>query len=279
MSAILQKKNSGTRHPILAATILFGAWIILLELLSVVVNPLLVSGLSNNSAWLRFTLELESLVSIVVVVLIGIKFFGNANQKNSIKCVFLTFFVGLVSGVVWFILSFGLLNLVGVIDLGGVHNSSLLFVWLSACFINAAFQEVLVRSYMFDLLLKGKGAVFATVVTTVLFVLFHPGAFMAGPIAVLQIAAASIFLTLLRLVTHGISAPIAAHAVWNMLGGVVFGVVSLADDYPSVFDAQIAGPWFISGGLMELEGSLITLLVTCGLCAFMLVLAHRVRSN
>lgn len=279
MSALLKQKILGKKHPLLAALAVFVLWIILLGLFSSFINPLLVSVLFDNSAWLRFSLELESLVSIMIATQIGRTLFGNISSTNSVKQICLAFLAGLVSGFLWFALSFGLLVLFDFANFTSVSSVSLLLVWVSACFINAVFQEMLVRGQIFDWLAGGKGVIFATITTTIVFTLFHPGAFLMGPIAIIQIVAASIFLTLIRLITRGLSAPIAAHAIWNILGGIVFGVVSLADDYPKIIETDLIGPWFISGGSMGLEGSAITLFVTCGLCALMFALMYRMSSN
>lgn len=279
MSALLKQKILGKKHPLLAALAVFVLWIILLGLFSSFINPLLVSALSDNSAWLRFSLEFESLVSIMIATQIGRTLFGNTSSTNSVKQICLAFLAGLLSGFLWFALSFGLLVLFDFVNFTSTSSVSFLLIWVSACFINAIFQETLVRGQIFDWLTEGKGVIFATLTTTIVFTLFHPGAFLMGPIAIIQIVAASIFLTLIRLITRGLSAPIATHAIWNILGGIVFGVVSLADDYPRIIETNLIGPWFISGGSMWLEGSAITLFVTCGLCALMFALMYRMSSN
>lgn len=279
MVAVFKQKSLGVEHPLIAAAIVFVVWVILLGLFGSVLNHFLVGFFSNNPAWLRISLELESLLSIVAVITIGRVLFNNANPISSPSRICIAFVVGLVAGLLWFGLSFCLFVLSNSVNFSLTSSVSYLPIWLSACFVNAIFQEVLIRGYIFDLLIKGKGEVFATVITTIVFVVLHPGAFIVGPIAVLQIAAASIFLTLLRLLTQGLSAPIAAHALWNMLGGVIFGVVNLADDYPQVLDTQIVGSWWIAGGSMGLEGSLVTLVVTSILCVLALVLVRYMRSN
>lgn len=278
MIAVFRQKSLGVDHPLITAAIVFVAWLILLSLLGSFLNQFLVEFL-NNPAWLRIVLELESLASIVMVVMVGRILFNNANPVSSLCRIFVAFVEGLVGGLLWFGLSFGLFVFFNSVSFNLAPSVSYLPVWLSACFVNAVFQEVLIRGYIFDLLIKGKGEVFAIVIITIVFVVLHPGAFVAGPIAVLQIAVASIFLTLLRLLTQGLAAPIAVHALWNMLGGVIFGVVNLADDYPQVVDMQIVGSWWTAGGSMGLEGSLVTLVVTSILCAFLLVLIRYMRSN
>ena len=114
---------------------------------------------------------------------------------------------------------------------------------------------------------------------TAVFALFHPGAFACGPVAALQIVAASVLLTLVRLFSGGLATPIAMHAAWNAIGGIGFGVVSLADDYPNVFATSLSGPELISGGTMGIEGSVVVLAVTCALCIAVFAIHCRLRSN
>lgn len=196
MSALLKQKILGKKHPLLAALAVFVLWIILLGLFSSFINPLLVSALSDNSAWLRFSLEFESLVSIMIATQIGRTLFGNTSSTNSVKQICLAFLAGLLSGFLWFALSFGLLVLFDFVNFTSTSSVSFLLIWVSACFINAIFQETLVRGQIFDWLTEGKGVIFATLTTTIVFTLFHPGAFLMGPIAIIQIVAASIFFDL-----------------------------------------------------------------------------------
>ena len=54
-----------------------------------------------------------------------------------------------------------------------------------------------------------------------------------------------------------IAAPILAHAVWNIVGAIILGGVSLADDYPGLFMMSSAGNVLLSGGDYKIEGSVI----------------------
>jgi hypothetical protein len=48
-----------------------------------------------------------------------------------------------------------------------------------------------------------------------------------------------------------------AHAIWNIIGSIVLGSVSLADDYPSVFSVTASSNILISGGDYKIEGSVV----------------------
>ena len=49
------------------------------------------------------------------------------------------------------------------------------------------------------------------------------------------------------------------HFIWNCIGRLV-GVVSLAEDYPVLFDSYVSGSSMLSGGDIKIEGSIIVLI-------------------
>lgn len=269
----------GDKHPLGSAVAFFGIWLAALIALSAA-SPLATRALSGMPAETRLFLEGISLASVAIpAIACPLLLGGSAGRHFTAVQVVLRFIGGLVAGAAWFALAFGALAALGVVDTGASLSVPSLPIWIIACVLNAAFQEVLVRGYAFDALVRGKGAVFATVVTTAVFALFHPGAFACGPVAVLQIVAASVLLTLVRLFSGGLATPIAMHAAWNAIGGIGFGVVSLADDYPNVFATSLSGPELISGGTMGIEGSVVVLAVTCALCIAVFAIHCRLRSN
>lgn len=288
-----------------------GLWIAALVVLSGVFNPILVNSFSSNPALLRLALEAESLVTVAIPAIacpLALGRFGHRASElwrsegkglgsvsedasyrgeiagprstfNSILRRAGAFVGGILGGALWFALAFGAFVALGILTAGAPADIPTLLVWIVACVINAAFQEILVRGYAFDAISRGRGVTAATIVTSLVFIAFHSGAFACGPVAVLQIAAASVLLTAVRVATNGLAAPIAMHAAWNALGGVGFGVVALASDYPSVFDATLNGPAWISGGAMGLEGSVVTLVVTCILCVAAVMFLHHARKS
>lgn len=187
--------------------------------------------------------------------------------------------IGMGLGLGLFASCAGTLWALGNLDVSGVSMwDDSLPMWTLALALNAAFQEYLVHGWGFDVLLRGRGPAAATVVTTILFTLLHPGAFASGPMAVACIAAFGALLAVLRLVTGGLLAPVLVHAVWNILGGIGLGLVTLADDYPHVLNATLdGGPLFAAS--MGLEGSLVTLLVVlAALVVLALIYRHQCRS-
>lgn len=289
MSEGMRNVRIGSRHPILAAVIMWVAWVVTLCVLGALTAPA-EAALSDRPPELRLLLESKALVSVVVpafacwLLLGGVGRLGYLKVDAMAKCAagFVPgmaggFALGVAGGLALCAASFGALWVLGAASLGESSPVSQLPLWVIACALNAAFQEILVRGYAFSVLQAGKGTLFATVVTTALFTLMHPGAFMCGPAAVACIVALSVLLTVLRVNTGSLATSIGFHAAWNALGGIGLGVVSLADDYPCVLGGELAGPQWLAGGSMGLEGSVMTLGLTCVVIAALLVLKRRAR--
>ena len=183
--------------------------------------------------------------------------------------------VGMGMGLGLFAAAAGALWALGSLSISGIAMwDGSLPVWVLALALNAAFQEYLVHGWGFDVLLRGCGPVAATTITTVVFTLFHAGAFETGPLAVTCIAAFGMLIGLLRLVTGSLLAPTLLHAVWNTLGGIGLGLVTLANDYPHVLNAALSGSPLLASG-MGLESSVTTLALLLVVSAILLAVYLR----
>lgn len=183
-------------------------------------------------------------------------------------------FLGTLSGAVWLCAVAGILvgtRVAGLTPNGEVQSLSL---WILAACLNVFMQELLIRGYIYQYLNYAYGVPAAAVVTTLLFTFMHGGAFEAGPVAVLNVITCNLFLTALYEYSGALMAPAVAHTIWNILGGILLGGVSLAEDYPSLY-TMIASPnlpeW-LTGGSALMEGSGITLVVNLILFAVFLLL-------
>lgn len=241
-------------------------WLVALSLLSAFIRPAIIGALSGNPALLRFALELLSLASVVAPTALFAHLRPVARRGASRAGAPAAVLFGSAMGLAWLAAALGANWLAGNLSVGPAHPAAHLAIWAAACLANAAFQEMLVRGFAFDSLRESLGVVPATLVTTALFVAFHPGAFADGPAAVLQMAAASLLLTELRLLTGGLAASVAAHFAWNAAGGIGLGVVALADDYPHALSLSVGDGASLSAGAMGIEGSPWTLLVTAAIC-------------
>lgn len=65
------------------------------------------------------------------------------------------------------------------------------------------------------------------------------------------------------------------HFLWNGIGALVFGGVSLADDYPHIFNTTFTGNEILSGGMCKIEGSIIVLFVSVILIILFIFLKNK----
>ena len=59
--------------------------------------------------------------------------------------------------------------------------------------------------------------------------------------------------------TESLVAPIVIHFLWNGVGAIILGGVSLAEDYPHLFNRVISGNSILSGDNCKIEGSIVVL--------------------
>lgn len=197
-----------------------------------------------------------------------------ALTERPVKDTILGFFLG----IGWILIPIAVLVLFKIYNFTGTNTVTYILVWFIAALINAIMQEYLVRGYLFSLIREKYNAAAAIIVTTVFFTAMHGGAFEAGLIPVLNVVTMSFFASLLLIYTGGLLAPILVHFLWNSLGCLIFGSVSLADDYPNIFNISVSGNQMISGGTLKLEGSIVTLIINVfliGIVMFMIVRKKR----
>ena len=120
---------------------------------------------------------------------------------------------------------------------------------------------VIFRGYLYQMIKSNYNIVAAVIVSTGLFTFAHGGAFEAGIFPVLNVITMSLFVTAVLEYTDSLIAPIMIHFLWNGIGAIVLGGVSLAEDYPHLFNMVISGNPILSGGSCKIEGSIIVLLM------------------
>lgn len=207
----------------------------------------------------RFWAELIPLLSVIAITLI----FWLADQKKirlhlTGKPVY-NIILGGVTGTIWLGASVGILSILGVVQIEGKNQIAMLWLWLLAAFLNTVMQEMLVRGYLYQMIKSNGSIAAAIIVSTGLFTFAHGGAFEAGILPVLNVVTMSLFMTAVLEYTGSLIAPIVIHFLWNGVGAIILGGVSLAEDYPHLFDMTIHGNPILSGGSCKIEGSIIVL--------------------
>ncbi len=223
---------------------------------------------TNNPAIWRLGAEL---IPLLVIVLFTLVFW--LIEKRSITIPILNNFrkgslIGLITGIAWIGIATILLIILRCEKIVGTNQVNSLWIWVIAAFLNTIMQELLVRGYIYQLVKKEYNIIPAIVVTTALFTFCHGGALEAGIIPVLNVITMSLFATAIYEYTGTLMAPIMAHATWNIIGSIILGGVSLADDYPKLFHMVASGNPLISGGDYMIEGSIIVLFLNIALSIF-----------
>lgn len=238
---------------ILKTLIFFILWLVL-----AVVIPI-PNGISDN--WWRFLAELVPFLAIVFLTYIFSKFekdrLSILHFENPIKQTL----AGILLGLIWFFIPFLLLNSLGYFEITDKNYIAMIGIWVVSAFINTIMQELLARGYIYQLLKKEYSIMIAAIVSTLLFTFMHGGAFEAGPIAVINVLTMSLLMTIILEYTNSLLIPIIMHFIWNVMGGIIFGTVSLAEDYPHLYNIEITGNTIISGGIFKMEGSIFVFII------------------
>jgi hypothetical protein len=146
------------------------------------------------------------------------------------------------------------------------RNFSILFV---VFLIAAAFEEVLLRGFAFQTLIRDAGPVAAVLITSVAFAALHLANKGATTISTINTAIAGVWLGVAYLKTRSLWLATALHHSWNLVMVVVFGLpVSGIADYKhmAMLDGKGGDPVWISGGDYGPEGGVAATLAIA-LCA------------
>lgn len=231
--------------------IFFVVWALLAGLLPI-------SNSSNGAIW-RFWAELIPFLSIVVLTIIFCLFEKRKIKLDIISSPLKNSVIGIGAGMIWIGTAAIILNLLGVMRITDRNMVSMLWLWILSVFINTIMQELLVRGYLYQMLKTNYHVIVATIITTALFTFMHGGVFEAGIIPVMNVLTMSLLMTSVLEYTKSLIAPIIMHFIWNCVGAIVLGGVSLADDYPNLLITEFAGNDLLSGGTLKIEGSIVVL--------------------
>lgn len=205
--------------------------------------------------------ELIPLVSIIALTLIFWLIDKRKTRLHLTGKLVNNIILGCVTGATWLGVSVGILAIIGVVHIDGRNQISMLWLWMISAFLNTVMQEMLVRGYLYQMLKSNYNIGIAVIVSTGLFTFAHGGAFEAGILPVLNVITMSLFVTAVLEYTDSLIAPIVIHFLWNGVGAIILGGVSLAEDYPHLFNMVISGNSILSGGSCKIEGSIIVLLM------------------
>jgi len=224
----------------------------------------------RSPAWIRFYFDCTGLLASLGACAIMVRWvdrglpLGFARTRAGTDCL-----SGLAGGAAWLGLSLGLIALLGGVEIaprGHFTWSALLLATVSG-WLNAAVQEVVARSYIFQLVRQRCGPGWAVLVSSACFVAMHAGAFQGVVLPVVNVFAASILFGLVLLRTGSLWAVIALHFAWNFLVGPVLGLAVSGHDLAAGWGMlRLHGADWLTGGTFGLEGSAVVTLVTIAAC-------------
>lgn len=231
----------------------------------------------NQAVW-RLWAEITPLLAIMMFTVIFWLIEKKSVKLNLFSNPAKSLLVGSITGILWMSVAVVVMLLVGVIHFESVNSIPNLVVWIIATFLNVIMQELLVRGYLYQMIKQKHNVVSAIIVTTALFVALHGGAFEAGIVPVLNVLSMSLLMTIVLEYTGGLIAPIIMHSIWNIVGAIILGGVSLADDYPHLVNTSFSGNTLLSGGNCKIEGSVVVLILNILLISFFLLQMKRKRA-
>lgn len=137
-------------------------------------------------------------------------------------------------------------------------------------------EELLIRGFVLGLIERWAGSLVALLLTAVLFGGLHFDNAGAGlwPVLALMLGP-GVALGAATLATRRLWLPIGLHFGWNFGQSGLFGLLDSGTSFPSVIDASVAGPTWLTGGAFGPEASLPGLAVWLSLGLFLLIQARR----
>lgn len=242
---------------------------------AVCVSLIPIPDIKSNVLWRFFA---EAIPFLVITVLTFI-FWWTEKRKIQLHLInnpAHNSILGVITGLIWLGSSTGILFLTGSVHIESRNHISMLWLWILSAFINTVMQEMLVRGYLYQMIKKEYNLAAAVIVSTLLFTFAHGGAFEAGLLPVLNVLTMSLFMTAVLEYTDSLIAPVIIHFLWNSIGAIILGGVSLAEDYPHLLNMTFGGNTILSGGIYKIEGSIVVLILNLIMIAFFTASKKRV---
>lgn len=179
------------------------------------------------------------------------------------------FALGIILGGLLVVLTLVGMMLASAYDFGKLNTAIDLPLSAITLLLAAATEELIFRSYAFNIMEKSWGTIAAVLVSSFCFGFAHMlneagGAAVMDKVVFCTFLSfeAGVSLAACYVLTRRLWMPIAAHWAWNFFEGPFFGThVSGADFGQSLFSPTIQGPTYLTGGLFGPEGSVVCVLL------------------
>lgn len=214
-------------------------------------------------SWLLI-LQLFSTVGCIIVTILYCKVI----EKRPKRTLGLTkdriipeYLIGLLVGFGAFTAGLLICVLTGSLEITGLSknlNIGVILLFFLGYVVQGASEEILFRGYLMPALTKKHSLVFAIVINSVLFALFHIGNPNISLIAIVNLFLFGVLASVYTIKRGNLWGVCAVHTMWNFTQGNIFGVqvsgLKMSDSiFTSQFDPSMK---FINGGAFGLEGGI-----------------------
>ena len=194
-----------------------------------------------------------------------------------------TYFIGIGAGVVIIGLAVGFGVLSGSVEYNGLFENANYPAIVLACgtyICQGAFEEILCRGVVLQLIKKKINVPVAIIVNTVLFILPHLSAMDEDApvevfVGIVNMTLLSVLFSLITIRLKSLWAACGIHAIWNYILYNIFGLALSGNDVQySVFSMQNVGSNILNGGEFGIEASVITtgvLAAALGMCLALVI--------
>jgi hypothetical protein len=155
-------------------------------------------------------------------------------------------------------------------EVGGVLLRAVLLFGLGAFF-----EEFTFRGYLFQTLMQGVTFLPATILFAIFFSAAHAWNPHTAPLAMANIALASILLSFAYMKTRRLWLPFGIHFSWNFAQTTIFGLPTSGHEFAgrAIVQAVASGPEWLTGGAFGPEGGALATL------ALLLATGHVIKSD
>jgi len=242
---------------LLAAAVLVtlcGGAVVLTRHLALGATPPLVEGAPFPlTAWLTY-------VAISIAVLIAYRLQARFVERRTCRELARSGLAGLPAGAALGIamtVSIVVVLLLGHIYRGRWHGFGDLLPPTLMAVGAAVSEEVLIRGFVLGLIERRAGSIVALLLSAILFGILHFDNAGAGPWPIVAlIIGPGLALGAAYLATGRLWLSLGLHFGWNFGQSGLFGLLDSGTSFPSLIDASVSGPFWLTGGAFGPEASL-----------------------
>ncbi|MDP2886064.1 MAG: type II CAAX endopeptidase family protein [Ignavibacteria bacterium] len=237
---------------------------------------------STSPLWARLYSDSAGLLTMIVATWIMLRYIDHRPLSSigfAAKGILPHLPLGIGLGIAWLSVSVLIPWLAGWVFLQPTVTISwrvLLFAGI-AIFFNVITQQLLLCGYIFHCIQAKSNVIVATVLSALLFMLYHVGAFHGAWLPAVNVFCAGFLFCIAYRYAGNLWFPIAIHFAWNFLLGTVLGLVVSGQSHLSGGwnILNLDGPALFTGGTFGLEGGLIVTFTTITGIIVMLILVHQ----